>query len=86
MTFHARITVSEVDKPYGLTQEMFGAMPCKWIWNLAQDGSAVKVDFCIEYSVPGGFLGKIADKLLLARLNEKNLEGTLKNLKVYCEN
>ena len=86
MTFHARMTVSEVDKPRSLIQEMSGAMPGKWIWDLEQDGTTVKVDFCIEYSIPGGILGKVADRLFLARMNQKNLEGTLQNLKVYCEN
>ena len=86
MTFHARMTVSEVDKPYRLVQEMSGSMPGKWIWGLEQDGTAVKVDFCIEYSVPSGILGKMANKLFLERMNQKNLEGTLQNLKIYCEN
>ena len=85
MKFHARMTVSEVDKPRSLIQKMSGAMSGKWIWGLEQDGQAVNVDFCIEYRVPGGILGNIANKLFLGRMNQKNLEGTLHNLKVYCE-
>jgi coenzyme Q-binding protein COQ10 len=85
LKLHSRTTVTEVNRPYKLVQEMSGAMPGKWIWNLKQDGQAVKVDFCIEYRVPGGILGKIADKLFLGRMNQKNLEKTLKNLKDYCE-
>ena len=85
MKIHAKMTVSEVDKPRRLVQEMSGTMPGKWIWSLEQDGQAVKVDFCIEYSVPGGVLGKIANKLFLGRMNQKNLERTLHSLKVYCE-
>jgi uncharacterized membrane protein len=64
---------------------MTGAMPGKWIWNLERDGQAVKVDFCIEYRVPGGFLGKIADQLFLGKMNQKNLDNTLRGLKVYGE-
>jgi len=30
MTFHARITASEIDKPRNLIQEMFGTMPGIW--------------------------------------------------------
>jgi coenzyme Q-binding protein COQ10 len=85
LKLHSRTTVTEVNRPYKLVQEMSGAMPGKWIWNLKQDGQAVKVDFCIEYRVPGGILGKIADKLFLGRMNQKNLEKTLNNLKAYCE-
>lgn len=85
MTVHAKLTVSEVDKPRRLVQEMSGTMPGKWTWNLEQEGQAVKVNFSIDYRVPGGILGKIADRLLLGRINQRNLETTLRGLKVYCE-
>ena len=85
MKFHAKTIVSEVDKPRKLVQEMSGAMPGKWIWSLEQEGLAVRVDFTIEYSVPGGILGKIANWLFLGRMNQKNTEKTLHSLKVYCE-
>ena len=85
MKFHAKTIVSEVDKPRKLVQEMSGAMPGKWIWSLEQEGLAVRVDFTIEYSVPGAILGKIANWLFLGRMNQKNLESTLHSLKVYCE-
>jgi hypothetical protein len=85
LKLRSRTTVAEVNRPYKLTQEMTGAMPGKWIWNLEQDSQAVKVDFCIEYRVPGGIIGKAADKLFLAKMNQKNLEKTLRGLKAYCE-
>jgi len=85
MKLHSKMTVSEVDKPRKLVEEMSGAMPGKWTWNLEQDGQAVKVDFSIEYDLPGGVLGKIANQLFLGRMNQKNLEGTVRRLKVYCE-
>jgi carbon monoxide dehydrogenase subunit G len=85
LKLHSRTTVSEANKPHKLVQEMTGAMPGRWIWNLEQEGQAVKVDFCIEYSVPGGILGKIANKLFLGRMNRKNMEKTMYGLKAYCE-
>jgi carbon monoxide dehydrogenase subunit G len=85
MKFPTKMTVSEVDKPSKLVQEMSGAMPGKWTWNLEKEGQAVQVDFCIDYRVPGGVLGKCADKLFLGKMNQKNLEKTLHNLKIYCE-
>jgi coenzyme Q-binding protein COQ10 len=85
MKILGKMTVSEVDKPRRLVQEMSGTLPGRWIWNLTQEGEAVKVDFCIEYRVPGGILGKIADKLFLGRMNQKNLEKTMRGLKAYCE-
>ena len=85
MKFHARMTVSEVDKPHRLVQEMSGAMPGKWTWGLTQDDQAVKVDFSIDYIFPGGILGKIADRLFMGRMNKNNIGRTLQNLKVFCE-
>lgn len=86
MKLNARTTVSEVEKPYRLIQEMTGAMKGKWTWNLEQEEQDTKVDYCIEYNVPGGILGKVADALFLGRMNRKNLEKTLLALKAYCEN
>ena len=85
LKLRSRTTVSEVKKPNKMVEEMTGPMPGRWIWNLEQDGQAVKVDFCIEYKVPGGFLGGIADKLFLGSMNQKSLEKTMSGLKDYCE-
>jgi uncharacterized membrane protein len=85
LKLRSRTTVSEVNRPYKLVEDMTGAMPGKWIWSLKQEGQAVKVDFCIEYRVPGGILGKIVDKLFLGRTNQKNGEKTMQGLKAYCE-
>ena len=85
MKIHAKITVSEVDKPLKLVYEMSGAMPGKWIWSLEQEGQAVKVDFSIDAKIPGGILGKIANQLFLGRMNQKNAEKCVQGLKVYCE-
>ena len=85
LKLRSRTTVSEVNKPHKLVQEMTGAMPGKWIWSLEQEGQTVKVDFCIEYTVPGGILGKIANKLFLGRINQKNGEKTMQGLKACCE-
>jgi hypothetical protein len=35
--------------------------------------------------MPGGGLGKIADKLVVERMNTSNLEKSLENLKAYFE-
>ncbi len=85
LKLRSRTTVSEVNRPYKLVEEMTGVMPGKWIWNLKQEGQAVKVDFCIEYHVPGGILGEVADKLFLGRINQKNAEKTMQGLKACCE-
>ena len=85
LKLRSRTTVSEVNKPYKLVQEMTGAMPGKWIWNLNKEDQAVKVDFCIEYKVPGGIFGDFLNKLFLGRINQKNGEKTMQGLKFHCE-
>lgn len=85
MKLHATTTVSVVKKPKKLIQQMTGVMPGRWIWNLKQTDKGTKVNFCIEYTLPGGFFGKIPDRLFLGRMNQKNLEKTLSHLKEYCE-
>jgi uncharacterized membrane protein len=85
MKFHATTTVSVVTRPKKMIQEMSGAMPGRWIWNLKQKGKATTVNFSIEYNLPGGVFGKMIDRLFMGRMNQKNLEKTLRYLKEYCE-
>lgn len=85
LKLRSRTTVSEVNKPHKLVQDMTGAMPGRWIWSLEQEDQTTKVDFCIEYSIPGGILGKIANNLFLGRINQKNGEKTMLGLKAHCE-
>jgi len=47
------------------------------------DGTDVVVN--IDYTVPGKALGKFADRLLIERMQEKAIEHTLDNLKLFCE-
>ena len=65
-------TVTEVEKPHKLIQDMAGGMPGRWIWNLKQEGETVRIEFYIEYTVPGGIFGTLMDKLFLHGINEKN--------------
>jgi uncharacterized protein YndB with AHSA1/START domain len=86
MKIYGKMTVSEVEKPRKLVLDMSGTMPGKLTWSLEQDGQAVIVYVCVEYRVPGGILGKIANQLFLGRMNQKNLEKqNLQGLKAYCE-
>ena len=85
MTIHSKITVWEVDKPRKLVHELSGAMPGKWTWSLEQDGQVIKVKFSVDYVLPWGILGTIANALFLGRMNQKNAEKAVKGLKVYCE-
>lgn len=54
-----------------------------WTGAPKDDGTETTVD--IEYTVPGALLGKIANRLIVERMVEGNLEQTLQNLKLLCE-
>jgi uncharacterized membrane protein len=38
-----------------------------------------------DYEMPGGGVGKVVDKLVVERMNTKNLEDSLKNIKALVE-
>jgi len=54
-------------------------------WDLEQEGGATKVTVTIDYEMAGGGLGKIADKLVVERMNDKNAAAGLENLKAMVE-
>lgn len=54
-------------------------------WSFQSEGSGIRVTLKFEYEMPGGGLGKIADRLLVERTNEKNAETSLNKLKELVE-
>jgi uncharacterized membrane protein len=54
-----------------------------WIYTPEGENTLVKVTF--EYEMPGGVLGKLADKVVIERMNTENLEKSLENLKKLAE-
>lgn len=55
----------------------------EWVSTAKGNGTELTVD--IEYTIPGAALGRIADRLLIERLQEKAMEHTLENMKLMCE-
>ena len=49
------------------------------------DGGQSRVEIDLDYEVPGGILGQIADKLVFEGQNEKEAETSLENLKRILE-
>ena len=52
---------------------------------LADDGGGQRVDAQIEYELPGGVLGRIADRTVIEQRVDAALEEALYNLKVGAE-
>jgi len=55
----------------------------EWTYTAKNDGTDLVVN--IDYTVPGKALGKFADRLLIERMQERAIEHTLENLKLFCE-
>lgn len=49
------------------------------------NGDGTDVTLEIEYTVPGNIFGKIADLILLEKVQENATVATLENLKAFCE-
>ena len=54
-----------------------------WVFTPEGGGTLVKATF--DYEMPGGVLGKLADKMIVERMNTENLEKSLNNLKKLVE-
>ena len=54
-----------------------------WVFTPEEEGTLVKATF--DYQMPGGVLGKLADKVVVERMNIENLEKSLENLKKLVE-
>lgn len=78
-----------IDKPGPKTAQWKGQIEGpldgnqEWNYTAKNDGTDVVVT--IDYTVPAKALGKFADRLLIERMQEKAIEHTLENLKLFCE-
>ena len=52
---------------------------------VAKGPKQTEVTVDLNYTIPGKLLGKITDKLLIERIQEKAAATTLENLKLLCE-
>jgi carbon monoxide dehydrogenase subunit G len=54
-------------------------------WELTPEGPGTRLTTTFDYALPGGAFGKIADALIVRRLNAKSLEEGLQNFKTLVE-
>jgi carbon monoxide dehydrogenase subunit G len=65
--------------------QMDGMLSGRARWELAPEGDRTHLTTTFDYDLPGGVLGRVADALVVRRLNGKSLEGALHNFKVFVE-
>ena len=54
-------------------------------WNYRPHGGETAVTLEVEYSVPGSVFGRLADKVFIERMMERNFQHSAENLKMICE-
>lgn len=54
-----------------------------WTYRSRENKTEITVD--LDYTVPGSVLGKIADRLIIERMQDRSTDQSLENLKMICE-
>jgi uncharacterized membrane protein len=65
--------------------EMDGMLSGQARWELTPEGEGTHLTTTFDYALPGGVFGKIADALVVKRMNGKSLEEALQNFKRLVE-
>ncbi len=83
--FSMTFTATEYEHPTKLTTRFEGGMKGTWTWLLERRGNSTHMTTAMEYEMAGGVLGKAMNAVLVERMNEKNAERLLENLKLVSE-
>ncbi len=62
-----------------------GPLSGEQTFTYAREDGDTRVTAEIEYTVPGKALGKVANRLIIERMQARSLQQTLENLKLLCE-
>ncbi|BAJ64698.1 SRPBCC family protein [Anaerolinea thermophila] len=62
-----------------------GPLDGEQTWDYIPKNGGTEVTVSIDYTLPGAVLGRIANRLLVERIQERAMEQTLENLKILCE-
>ena len=65
--------------------EMEGMLSGRARWELTPEGDGTRLTTTFDYALPGGPIGKLADALIVKRINGKSLEQALNNFKALVE-
>ena len=65
--------------------QMEGMLSGRARWELTPEGEATRLTTTFDYALPGGVFGKLADALIVKRMNAKSLEQALHNFRELVE-
>ena len=85
LKFPMTFTTEAYHEPGELHLQLDGTMVGAWRWRLAHQGDVTRVNVSIDYKLKLGLLGRAMNALLVERINDKNAEAMLANLKALME-
>jgi hypothetical protein len=85
VTFSLTLTVQQLVRGHHISYQMSGMMVGTQEWSYTPGNGQTHLTAQVKYDMPGGALGKIADKLVVEGMNARNLEESLENLKKLAE-
>jgi len=65
--------------------QMEGMLSGSARWELTPEGDGTRLTTTFDYTLRGGVIGKVADALIVSRMNGKSLEQGLNNFKALVE-
>ena len=65
--------------------QMEGMLSGRASWELTPEGEGTRLTTTFDYALPGGVFGRLADALVVKRINGKSLEEALNNFKALVE-
>jgi uncharacterized membrane protein len=77
ISFDTSLTTVEYEQQKIRTFKLEGMITGANHWELTPEGDGTRVKMTLDYEMPCGGLGKIADRLFVQRTNEKNAENSL---------
>jgi uncharacterized membrane protein len=85
ISFKLTMTSLEQEPAKRIINQMEGMITGTNRWSYEPEGEGTRVRVEFEYEMPGGALGKLANRLLVERMNAENLAKSLENLKAVAE-
>ena len=85
MTMTITETVLDYDPERLQLMRMEGMLSGRARWELTPEGDGTRLVTTFDYTLPGGVFGKLADALIVKRMNANSLEGGLDNFKALVE-
>ena len=77
--------VTEVDPPHKVKIVSTGGSNSTWVYSFQEENGGTRVTVDIDYVIADTVLLKIADSLVIERLNQRTVEQSLDNLKTILE-